>query len=154
MLAPSDRPTSQLSFIWAGAADLPGNACGLGAAGRPADAGAYIDWLRQQQSLVVGPLVLRKFSFVNAEQFDISVDDANACQYGTPRFVVLQPYGAGAGCCYGYQLTSGSRIRAFVFERDRDVVAAFAVAVTDDELNILIARIEPVLATIRFDPVP
>jgi hypothetical protein len=63
----------------------------------------------------------------------------------------VQPFGAGQGCCTGYQLQSGDSVRAYAFELDADTIAAFAVAPTQEELGVLVPKVEEVLFTLKFN---
>ena len=85
-----------------------------------------------------------------ANQADVTVDDATACQFGSPHYVQIQPFGAGQGCCTGFQLNSGGAARVFVFELDEEAIAAFAIAPTAGELDIFVPHAEEVLFTLKF----
>lgn len=153
-LVPSDRPNSELVFVWLGGFPFPTDACGLDAGARIASSGDLMTRLRALPGLTFGPTVLRKFTSVNLDQADVTVDDATACQYGTPHYVQIQPFGAGQGCCTGFQLNAGGAARAYVFEVGKEAIAAFAIAPTAGELEIFVPRAEEVLFTLKFSRSP
>ncbi len=153
-LVPSDRPDSELVFLWLGGFPFPTDACGLDAGQPIAGSGELMTRLRALPGLTVGPTVLRKFTSVNVDQADVMVDDATACQYGTPHYVQIQPFGAGQGCCTGFQLNSGGAARVYVFGLDEEAIAAFAIAPTTGELEVFVPRVEDVLFTLKFSRAP
>jgi len=150
-LVPTDRPTSRLVFLALSATGLPSDPCSLSLGAKPTGGSAFLQWLRANAALDTDTVVLRKFTFVNAEQVDVSVQDDEACLYGSPRYAIVQPFGAGQGCCTGFQLQSGEFVRAYAFELDGDAIAAFAVAPTQEELDILLPKVEDVLFTLKFN---
>jgi hypothetical protein len=146
-LALNDRPQSLLQLLWM--STLPGDPCALTEGQSGLDQSAFLGWLRSQKALKVGSDVLRRFPHVNAVQVDLTVNADQACQYGSPPYVVIQSQSSES--MSGFQLQAGSTIRAYVFDHGSDLVMAIVEAPTPDEFALLLPKAEAVLASLDFD---
>jgi hypothetical protein len=143
-LTTTDRPQSQLILFHP--TELLTDPCALTPPPtiRPDD--SFLEWMRAQSSLSLGEPVPRVFTYVRATQMDVAVVDANACPYSSPRYVVMNTYGASSQF---FELQSGMSIRAFAMTLPKDVIA-FVIAPTQEEFDLLIPKAEDVLKSIHF----
>ena len=129
---------------------LPTDACALEPTTPVTDIGSVTTWLRSQPGLEAGASVTRSFATTGAIQMDLAAHDEGACEFSTPRYVAIRPHESSATCCTGFQLNVGEVVIAYLFGSDV-VIAAFAVAPTQSEADILIPKVDSVLQTIAID---
>jgi hypothetical protein len=142
------RPTSALTFVRLD--KLPTDPCALEPTTPVAAVGSVTTWLRSQPGIEAGASVTRSFATTGAIQMDLVAHDEGACELSTPRYVAIRPHESSATCCTGFQLNVGEVASVYLFGSDV-VIAAFAVAPTRSEADILNPRVDSVLQTIAID---
>jgi hypothetical protein len=142
------RPSSALTFLRID--KLPTDPCALEPTTPVTAVGSVTTWLRSQPGLEAGANVTRSFATTGAIQMDLVARDEGACEFSTPRHVVIRPFESSVTCCTGFQLNVGEVARVYLFGSEV-VVAAFAVAPTQSEADILIPKVESVLQGIAID---
>lgn len=142
------RPSSALTFVRID--KLPTDPCALEPTTPITAVGSVTTWLRSQPGLEAGANVTRSFATTVAIQMDLVARDGGACEYSTLRYVTIRPSEVSATCCTGFQLNVGEVASVYLFGSEV-VVAAFAVAPTQSEADILIPKVDSVLQGIAID---
>lgn len=145
----ADRPTSALSVIHI--VSLQVDTCGLETPVPANTYGSFKEWLRAQPGLTVGEDVARIFGSITAIQLDVAVNEQKACTTVSPPGVMIRQNEAdfpSVSCCVSFQLSAGQVARAYVFNLADAPFAAFAVAPTESEADLLWPKAEQVLSTL------